>query len=147
MLKAHFNTDSIRRSLENMETGLEMGLARLCAEIGQEAEEKLVERQDKNEFWNNQTYRAIEAIDHDTEDTGDEIEISVGFVKGEPMEEDRAREYGQYLAEYMKKGNNGNHFLGGALEELVKAMLRRVPDIEEYLTSKATYKNGEWEQA
>ncbi|MFA5646643.1 MAG: hypothetical protein WDA18_09910, partial [Candidatus Ratteibacteria bacterium] len=74
-------------------------------------------------------------------------EISVGFVKGEPMEEDRAREYGQYLAEYMKKGNNGNHFLGGALEELVKAMLRRVPNIEEYLTSKATYKSGEWEQA
>ena len=42
-----------------MEIGLEMGLARLCAEIGQEAEEKLVERQDKNEFWNNQTYRAM----------------------------------------------------------------------------------------
>ena len=90
MLSAMFNSGSISRSLENMEIGLEMGLARLCAEIGQEAEEKLVERQDKNEFWNNQTYRAIEAIDHDTEDTGDEIEISVGFVKGEPMEIGRA---------------------------------------------------------
>ena len=120
----------------------------IAEEVSVDANEEIVAMQEKETFWNNITFKAIDAIGHNTEDNGSSIKMSVGFTDGNPAEqrEGGAREYNKYLAEYKKgEGNTGIHFLGACLNALVTNFDFRMRNVNGFKATRAKYLGeGQW---
>ena len=120
----------------------------IAEEVSVDANEEIVAMQEKETFWNNRTFKAIDAIGHNTEDNGSSIKMSVGFTDGNPAEqrEGGAREYNKYLAEYKKgQGNVGIHFLGACLNALVTNFDFRMRNVNGFKATRAKYLGeGQW---
>lgn len=141
---------NISQKLNLLKTQMLQSMAEIAQEVAVEASEDVISLQEKETFWNNQTFKALGSIGSDSSQEGRTLKMSVGFINGEPSEnrKDGAREYGQYIAEYQRGiGNTGIHFLGACLNALVKRFNEKMQRVEIVKSTKATYTvNGNWEQ-
>lgn len=141
---------NISQNLNLLKTKMLQSMAEIAQDVAVEASEDVIRLQEKETFWNNQTFKALGSIGSDSSSEGRILKMSVGFINGEPSEnrKDGAREYGQYIAEYQRGiGNTGIHFLGACLNALVKRFNEKMQGAEIIKATKATYTgNGNWEQ-
>ena len=139
---------NISNNLQLLKSQMLQSIQEIAEEVSVDANEEIVAMQKKETFWNNITFKAIDAIGHNTEDNGSSIKMSVGFTDGNPAEqrEGRAREYNKYLAEYKKgQGNVGIHFLGACLNSLVSNFNFKMSNVKQFKKYRATYLGeGQW---
>ncbi len=136
---------NISNNLQLLKSQMLQSIQEIAEEVSVDANEEIVAMQEKETFWNNITFKAIDAIGHNTEDNGSSIKMSVGFTDGNPAEqrEGGAREYNKYLAEYKKgQGNVGIHFLGACLNSLVNNFNFKMSNIKQFKKYRATYLGG-----
>lgn len=142
--------DNISQNLNLLKIQMLQSMEEIAQDVAVEASEDVISLQEKETFWNNQTFKALGSIGSDSSNEGRILKMSVGFIKGEPSEnrKDGAREYGQYIAEYQRGiGNTGIHFLGACLNALVKRFNEKMQGAEIIKATKATYTgSGNWEQ-
>lgn len=126
-------TDSVLSSLTALGKEMDMAIAHTAIDIGTEVKEQIQDIQGDNGFWTNRTFQALESIDNEAEERegGNVIAIKVGFLDGLPAEQrkDGLREYGQYIANYSRGGNELNSFLGRAMSLLSAEFARSMPDV------------------
>ena len=126
-------TDSVLSSLIALGKETDMAIAHTAIDIGREVKEQIQDIQGDNGFWTNRTFQALESIDNEAEERegGNVIAIKVGFLDGLPAEQrkDGLREYGQYIANYSRGGNELNSFLGRAMSLLSAEFARSMPDV------------------
>lgn len=141
---------NISQNLNLLKIQMLQSMAEIAQDVAVEASEDVISLQEKETFWNNQTFKALGSIGSDSSQEGRILKMSVGFINGEPSEnrKDGAREYGQYIAEYQRGiGNTGIHFLGACLNALVKRFNEKMQGAEIIKATKATYTgSGNWEQ-
>lgn len=141
---------NISQNLNLLKIQMLQSMAEIAQDVAVEASEDVISLQEKETFWNNQTFKALGSIGSDSSNEGRILKMSVGFINGEPSEnrKDGAREYGQYIAEYQRViGNTGIHFLGACLNALVKRFNEKMQGAEIIKATKATYTgSGNWEQ-
>jgi hypothetical protein len=126
-------TDNILSGLIELGKEMDMAIARTANDIGKEVKEQIQDIQADDGFWTNRTFQALESIDNEAEERegGNVIAIKVGFLDGLPAEQrkDGLREYGQYIANYSRGGNEMNGFLGRAMSLLSAEFARSMPDV------------------
>ena len=114
-----------------------------------ETTKEIRSRQQRNEFWNNQSGNALDSISGEAGEEGDLLVAAVGFEDGKPNEKDagdfyngRDHEYAEYIADRNQLG-----FTGSIQQALVRNLSNAMNNIGasiEVNTEQATrVKDGE----